>query len=144
MQEEIGTVLGTNRIPALAAKILEQPDHFELLSLDPVLDLDASEGVFHRYRILGKADVTDLGTRRKLVSSFERAVAENKGYVAHCFNPRHGIHVTKGNKEADFVICFECSSVQTHGVIEDEFLVSNTRETFNSVLQNYRVPLPDR
>ena len=97
----------TNVIPANAAIILEQGDHFELLSLDPRRQEHAAEGDFHGYRVLGAAFISDVETRKKLVSAFEKAVAENEGIMAACFNPRHGMRVTRNKKQVDFVICFE-------------------------------------
>jgi len=100
-----------NVIPPTAAAILEQADHFELLSLDPHYQREAAKGDFYGYRVLGTAVINDAETRKKIVSAFKRAVAENQGFEALCFNPRHGIRVTRNEKQADFVICFECAQV---------------------------------
>jgi hypothetical protein len=59
-------------------------------------------------RVLGLT-INDAETRHRLVSSFQRAVAENQGTIAACFNPRHGIRVTRKQKQVEFVICFECT-----------------------------------
>jgi hypothetical protein len=71
-----------NVIPATAAAILEEADHFELLSLDPHPQWKAAQGDFYGYRVLGTAVIEDTETRKKLVSAFKRAVAENQGYMA--------------------------------------------------------------
>jgi len=134
-----------NVIPAAAAAILEQADHFELLSLNPHYPCEAAEGDYHGYRVLGTAVITDAKTRKKLVSAFKRAVAENQDYIAACFNPRHGIRVTRNEKQADFVICFGCDQVQVFGEVQGEFLItSSARALFDSVLRGSGIPLADR
>jgi hypothetical protein len=135
-----------NEIPAPAAAILEQADHFELLSLDPRRQLNAVDGDFHGFRVLGTAVIRDTETRQKLVSVFKRAAAEKPGAIAACFNPRHGIRVSKNRERADFVICFECRQVQvSYGEVQREFLITGSAEAlFDSVLQTRGLPLADK
>lgn len=125
-----------NIIPAQAATILELADHFELLSLVPHIQLPAAEGDFHGYKVLDRIVVTDRETREKLVSAFKKAVEENQGPVAACFNPRHGIRVTQNEKWEDFVICFQCDNVQAFGAVQAEFKITNSAEPlFEAVLR---------
>jgi hypothetical protein len=133
-------------IPAPAETILEHADHFELLSLDPRLQLNAADGDFHGYRVLGTAVIGDAESRQKLVSAFKRAVAEKPGAIAACFNPRHGIRASKHGEQADFVICFECRQVQvSYGQTHGEFLINySARALFDSVLQSHGLPLADK
>jgi hypothetical protein len=134
-----------NAIPAPAEAILEQADHFELLSLDPQLQLSPQGGDFHGYRILGSAVITDTETRKKLVFAFKKAIAENFGVEAACFNPRHGIRVTRNGKEADFVICFQCAQVEVYGDVQSHILISNSaQQLFDRVLVSQGVPVADR
>ena len=134
-----------NVIPAPAATILEQADHFELLSLDPRPQWEPAEGDFHRYKVLGTAVIEDAETRKKIVSAFKRAVAENQGIVAACFNPRHGIRVIRNEKQADFVICFECAHVQVFGEVYTRLLItSSARALFDSVLRDKGIPPADK
>jgi len=127
----------TNVIPAAAAAILEQPDQFELLSLNPQGRASAAGVDYHGFRVVRTVVINDLGTRQRLVSSFERAVAENQGTVAACFNPRHGIRVTRKQKQVEFVICFECNRVRVFGLVRGEFLLTNSAQPFfDSVLGN--------
>jgi hypothetical protein len=135
-----------NEIPAPAGAILEQADHFELLSLDPRFQLNAADGDFHGYRVLGTAVIGDAETRRKLVSAFKRAVAEKPQAVAACFNPRHGIRVSNKGEQADFVICFECRQVEvSYGGAQNEFLINRSAESlFDAVLRSRGVPRTDR
>lgn len=131
-----------NSIPMAAKTILEQADEFRLLSLDPRLSRDAAKGAFHGYKILGSTQVRDVGTRGKLVSALEKGIAENGGEIAACFNPRHGIHVTRGKEYADFVICFECDQVEIYGTGRGGALTtSSPQDIFNQVLKDAKVPL---
>jgi WG containing repeat len=126
-----------NVIPEAAAAILEQADHFELLSLNPDYQQIAAEGDFHGYRVLRTAFIDDAETRKKLVSTFKQAVAENQGIEAACFNPRHGIRVTRKEKQADFVICFECNQVHVRGAVQGTFLITHSAQPlFDSVLRS--------
>jgi hypothetical protein len=126
-----------NVIPATAAAILEQADQFELLSLNPDQQQKQAKGDFHGFRVLGTAVISDTETRKKLVSTFKKAVAENHGTAAACFNPRHGIRVIRNEKRADFVICFECNQVQVFGEVQGTFLItSSAQPLFDSVLRS--------
>jgi hypothetical protein len=134
-----------NVIPAPTATILEQADHFELLSLDPRPQWEPAEGDFHRYKVLGTAVIEDAETRKKIVSAFKRAVAENQDYVAACFNPRHGIRVTRNGKQADFVICFQCAQAELFGEGYTRLLIANSAQTlFDNILRKGGIPLADK
>ena len=125
-----------NGIPAAAVAILEQADVFELLSLSPRHQPRTAKDDFHGYEVLGRAEIADPKTRKKLVSAFEQGVAENQGTIAACFNPRHGIHVTRNGKTEDFVVCFECLQVHSYGAIDEDFLISSSpNATFETVLR---------
>jgi hypothetical protein len=129
-------------IPAPAKTILEQADEFELLSLDPRPLRKPPKGAFHGYNILGSTQVQDASTRRKLVTALEKGIAENGGTMMACFNPRHGIHVTRGKDYADFVICFECAQIQISGAVSGEVLTTRTPQLiFNQVLMDAKIPL---
>ncbi|MGO8901097.1 MAG: hypothetical protein ACLQU5_22485 [Isosphaeraceae bacterium] len=124
-------------IPADAKAILENADDFELLSLNPNhLNVKPKED-FHGYEVLGKKAIAKADCKQ-LVDAFEQAVAEKKTLPAHCFIPRHGIRVTRGNESADFVICFQCHQVRGYvtGQKESWFLVSSAPAAlFNKVLR---------
>jgi hypothetical protein len=134
-----------NVIPAAAVAILEQADHFELLALDPELTKATGKYIFHGHRVLATAAINDTETRKKLVSTFKKAVAENRGEAVHCFNPRHGIRVSRKEKHEDFVICFECYQVLVFGEVRGGFLITNSAQPlFDSVLISPRTQLtPD-
>lgn len=133
-----------NKIPTAAGAMLEQADHFELLSLNPHYNQRPAQGDFHGYRIRGTAVIADRETRKKLISAFQQGVAENQGMIAACFNPRHGIRATRNGKQVDFVICFECAQVHSYGAVEAQFLISSSpKSLFDSVLLRAGISPPD-
>ncbi len=124
-----------NVIPETALTILEQADHFELLTLNPDYQQIPADSDFHGYRVLGTAVIDDTETRKKLVIAFRKSVAENLGIEAACFNPRHGIRVIRKEERADFVICFECNQVHLFGAVNGTFLITGSAQPlFDSVL----------
>src|SRR5262249_3205646 len=116
----------------------------ELLSLSPGRPQQKPKDTFHGWELLGKTTVNDAETRTKLVAAFKKGVDENKGVVAACFNPRHGIRVTHDGRTVDFVICFECFSVQVFAGDKQTkgFLITDSpASAFDSVLKEAKVPL---
>lgn len=128
--------LGESRIPVKSKAILERADQFQLLSLEPRFQRESTPDDFHGYRVLGAMPIRDAKTRKRLVAAFEKGIAGNDGVLAACFNPRHGIIVTRNDQQADLVICFECFQFQVHGVDHGTFSISDSpRELFNQVLR---------
>ena len=133
-----------NKIPDDLRAALEKADQFELLSLSPDEPKEKPKDGFHGWQVLGKTTVQDAETRKRLLAALEKGVADNKGVVARCFNPRHGIRVTHEGKTADFVICFECFQVKAFaGDKPASFLVTDSPQpAFDQVLKDAKVPLP--
>lgn len=138
----------TNKIPDSALTALESAQQFELLSLDPNFDPDRRpKEEFHGWRSLGRIVVNDAETRDHLVRALKKSVEERKGKgVPKCFNPRHGIRVTRDGKTNDLVICFECLQVKTfeNDKRGQDFLIGESAEfaesLFNRVLTKRRIP----
>lgn len=101
-----------------------------LYSLDPSGGLGYSvntDKVFHGFTILGKGEITASKDKSTLMQAFARGVRENDGWVAACFNPRHGVRLIIGATTYEFVICFECCSVQCYGFNDDRgFLITSS------------------
>jgi uncharacterized protein DUF1559 len=136
-----------HKIPADAKAILEKAESFELFALDLLTPADDPKGTFHGWKVLGKKTIDKAEVRKTLVESFEKGVAEYNGVGKEGFLPRYGIRVQHEGKAADFVICLECSYVRVYveGGAETEFLVSDSpAKTFNSVLKDARVKLPEQ
>ena len=103
-----------SKIPERPRAALEKADQFELLSIDPDRQQEKPKDDFHGWKVLGRTQIKDADTRKKLVAALQKGVGENDGTVANCFNPRHGIRATHEGKTMDFVICFECLQVQVY------------------------------
>ncbi len=137
-----------NKIPDELRAALLKPDVFELYSLNPSRRIDKEkikeEDLLHGYEIYGKLPVKDADTQKKLVTAFQKGVDANKGEVAACFNPRHAIRVKRIDKVYDFVICFQCSSVNVYvdGKQTKGFLITDLpADTFNKILTDAKIKI---
>jgi hypothetical protein len=141
-------------MPAATLAALTQADQYELLSLDPSHEHEKAGGDFHGWRVLGRTLITDTATRDKLTSALRAGVKENvDGMVAGCFNPRHGIRVTRGGGGAgggqatDFVICFQCMSMSVYQGEQQAgsiLTTSSPQPTFDAVLRAKGVTLASK
>ena len=146
-ESEDGLQDDEDKLPQAAEQALRHSERFELLSLNPehVEEMNQQDG-FHGWEILGKAEIKDPSSRAKLVSVFKAGVAENDGTVAGCFNPRHGVSVTHDGVVHDFVICFECYSVEWFvvGSRTNGFLITDTPQpVFDKALKDAGLPLAE-
>ena len=135
----------SQQIEALA----ETDGTLEILSLDPSSRHGYSvsnRAVFHGFRILGRAFAEDPGDKKKLILALAKAVSENDGTIASCFNPRHGLRFVGKEKKIELVICFECASARCHGFNDDKgiLLTASAQPTFDAFLTNKRVPLAEK
>ncbi|MDB5293445.1 MAG: hypothetical protein JWL69_4686 [Phycisphaerales bacterium] len=134
-------------MPLVAARALADADQYEVLSLRPeVFSLrpHPEQPRFHGYEILGRMTVTDAATRQRLNAALQSGVRESDGRMMACFNPRHGIRVTRAGVTTDFAICFECRQIQVwrDGKEIAFFLTSESPQpVFDRVLQKANVPL---
>ena len=100
-----------NRLPDVVRDVLANADRFELLSLNPDGGPTREPGHFWGWGVLGSATVETPGTRDEVVVALERGIAENEGWVAACFDPRHGIRASREGATVELVVCFECAQV---------------------------------
>ena len=125
--------------------IMNEEVDIEILSLDPkVCGRHPNDNdYFHDYKILGRIKVEGLEDQKSLISALKKSILENKGMVAKCFNPRHGIRFTKGTRKIDLVICFECFSAQCFGMNNDIgfLLTGSAAPSFNAFLTKMNIPL---
>ena len=124
-------------VPAPAMRALENAEQYVLLSLEPVPPAKPGLEQFHGYGVLGQTTVADAAMRKRLNDALRRGARESDGRVAACFNPRHGIRVTRAGKTTDLVICFECLSVNAYEGDQQTagFLVSESPQAaFDDVL----------
>jgi len=140
------------KIPRPVVEAFDNPDSFILYSLEPARPVVGGEEAkpdaetFHGHTVLGRTEVKDAVTRRKLAAAFSRGVSDHDGSVAACFIPHHGIRVRKGKSVVDLVVCFKCAQVYVYvnGEQTETILISTSpRAAFNEVLERARVPLSD-
>jgi hypothetical protein len=139
-----------SKMPRPVAEALDAPEKFILYSLEPApvgvsnAATQAPTETFHGQTVLGKTEVRDAVTRRKLVAAFNRGVSDHDGSVAACFMPHHGVRIQKGKHTIDLVICFMCAQVYTYvdGEQTDTILISTSpRAVFNDVLDRAHIPV---
>jgi hypothetical protein len=87
-------------------RILEQTPSMDIIALNPQGVGDEAE-TFHGYGVLGRATIRDAGDIKALAGAFLQGRRAG-GRAFACFDPRHGIHVRRGDQDLDLVICFEC------------------------------------
>jgi hypothetical protein len=130
-------------------RISDDDGTLEVLSLNPSLRHGYavnSTNVFHGFSVLGSAKVSTAAEKKLLMSALASAVRENEGVAAACFNPRHGIRITKGDKVVDIVICFECASARCYGINDGMgfLLTSSASPAFDAFLSRNNIPLAEK
>jgi hypothetical protein len=126
-----------------ALKTLEGAESYELLSLDPgkpVGEMHADH--FAGHRVLGRLQISDQATRHKLNDALRAGMQEQGVQQPKCFDPRHGIRVTRAGKTTDLVICFACRRVRVSGGQRDLVVSPAPQPAFDEVLRAANVTLP--
>src|SRR5262245_8032731 len=103
------------QLPKSAGSILKKADRFELYSLDPNATKLKPGQSFHGWKGLGKTLIKGKKVQEKIMSALARGIAEQRGAIADCFKPRHGIRAVRKKEKVDLVICFECFQVLVLG-----------------------------
>ena len=118
---------------------------YELLSLDPTraTTRPAAGERFHGWRVLGRTTVGDPAARARLTDALRAGLRGDDALQATCFNPRHGVRVTDGDKTYELVICFECgNALAVESARGRSFSVSpSPQPVFDDVLSAAGVPL---
>jgi hypothetical protein len=127
-----------------AWRALSTAETYELISLEPDMRTATPSGVrYYNHGVLGSTSITDPATRRRLNDALQAGVRSSDGTVMACFNPRHGIRVTRGGVVSEFVVCFECRQVRVYRDGKTyHFLTSDSpQKVFDAVLKSANVPL---
>lgn len=132
-------------LPAPIVDAFANPDEVTLYSLTTEWAGGSLEQ-FHGFAVLGKTEVKDAATRRKLFTAFANGIEDHDGSVAACFIPHHGLRVRTGKQTLDLVICFLCAQVRLYdsptATKNENILISKSpRTAFNEVLRAAGVPL---
>lgn len=132
-------------LPPKALEVLEGAEQMTLFSLEPGrLPPNApSAGRFHANLILGETTISNPRQRRQISDELQRVVSASDGSFPMCFEPRHGLRVTRGAATYDFLICFQCGRVDTFAgekSIESSGL-KGTPGFLNDILRAANIPL---
>lgn len=107
-----GAAGGCASLPSSALDVAESNTSFEVMTLDPGQEGTGDQD-FHGHRILWRTIVTDPATQERIIDIVNSGVSYFAS-PAKCFNPRHGVRLSRGKRTVDLVICYECSSIQIH------------------------------
>jgi hypothetical protein len=145
MFSNLGLIRGAeNKIPDDLKAVLEKPDALELVSLEPTEEDKSDKGYFG-WKVLGKTEVKDAESRKKLVDALLKGISDSDGKAARCFIPRHGLRARQGDRTVDLVICFECAQIRIFPPREDKTpgvtVTKSPEATFDEVLKAAGVPL---
>lgn len=143
----LGEPIPTGPTPGLRA-IIEQADRATLYSIWPhpghsSTPPPTSEGEFHRFPVLGKAELSNPATRSRVLQALLASVDNNFEGESKCFEPRHALRLGRGTDEVDMVICYYCGyMIITKGKeSESVCLSSSSKAVLNRVLRRAGVKL---
>ena len=106
-------------LPEADRAMFEAPDRMTLYALHPYPvengKLSPQKDRLEKWGILGQADITDSADRKKLIEAVYRGLLAEDAGPASCFNPRHAISFSKGDRRVNLVICFECTWIHVYG-----------------------------
>lgn len=108
-----------DELPPGAFEVISSATDFQIHALHPSPHSAAADGYatspkFHDFAIIASATVTAKRTRTAVMQSIFGGLETNNGQSAMCFNPRHAVHIEAGDREVDFVICYECLSMRIY------------------------------
>jgi hypothetical protein len=131
-----------SKLPATVSALLDEADSVELLSIDPGERISDPSAGFHGWKVLGRTTLRNDAGRRAIVLAIQRGVGEADD-AAGCFEPRHGLRATKGNKVVDFVICFSCRWIEVHDGGQSAFVrtTASAKPAINRALRDAAVVL---
>jgi len=136
-----------NVLSRATTRILENPESFVLLAIDPdrmrtaVGSTNRPAEEFHGYGVLGKAEIRDPRDQAELVGALRKGIADSDGTVFACFNPRHGVTARHGKEIVELLICFECRSLRIYGTATNGVLTTGTpSKSFDAALSKAGLP----
>jgi hypothetical protein len=132
-------------LPPKVLEVLEGAEQMTLFSIDPGRFPSSPPGTqrFHGNIILGETVISKIEQRRQLAEELKRVVSASDGTINMCFEPRHGLRVTRGAATYDFLICYQCGRVE---IFVGEESIESTGlkgkpQLFNEILRAADIPL---
>ncbi len=108
---------------AAIGSLFEREGELYMYSLDPHGGFGYhanNKGIFHGFKILGFTRIKVYKVKIELLKALVKGMRDNNGWVAMCFNSRHGVRFKDSTQDIDLVICFECASACTYGINNGE------------------------
>lgn len=125
-----------NVLPKEAAQALRAPEKATLYSLEPGDRVRPGDDSFARWKAYGHVEL-NAEQMAPAAHVFQDAVTQWGGSSASCFEPRHALRVSSAGHVYEFIICFECQSMN---VIKDHEWytsvgASGSTELLNAILR---------
>lgn len=120
-----------HQFPPAMKMVLDEASVLELSSLEPDINTE-------KWTVLGKTQVTDGATRKRIMATLERGMENARG-GAKCFYPRHAVSASYGGEHVEVVICFQCGQLSINGAVVE--FTSDEQPLLDAILTAAGVPL---
>ena len=146
--ELLMTELKGGLLPQFVHQGLSESDQMILYSLDPENRTDNLEKrpLFQGYPILGEFQVVSADDRRIIAQTVEGSVSAWDGSYMMCFEPRHGIRITKGSQRFELLVCFECQHIYVYVGDQKDIRhstgLTGSPSSLNRILRAAKILLP--
>jgi hypothetical protein len=137
----------SNELPKAAQDALNSPESVMLYSLEPWTENPDDQknwkgAKFHYYICLGQTALTG-DAAKVVITEFRKAIPEERGPMAMCFDPRHALSIVSNHHTYDFLLCFQCAQME---ICEDEKEIANlsasgSADVLNGILKKAGIPL---
>ena len=136
-----------NRLSDDAMHALISDPKLTLFSIDPDHGTATSPDVptFQRWPVLGQTTITAGEQRQRLADTLQHGLSRWSGReMVACFNPRHAVRATDGERSFDFLICFECGWLYYYPPNEKKhsFCIRTKAGPFDDILLAAKIPMP--
>ena len=129
-------------------EVIEQADAVTLFTVNPTRIVDGKLSPeaerIRGYGILGTADITDAGERRRLIEALYEGLKGEGAGPASCFLPRHALRFQKGRRVIEALICFQCTWVYLFedGVEKEKRMLfgAGVKPVFDSIIKQRKLP----
>ncbi len=129
-------------LPPDARRALQTATSATLYSLEPEDRGNKTAPQFHDFPVLGRTTLDPKQTA-EATRAFRKALADSRGWIASCFEPRHALRINERGHVYDYVLCYQCMQLDVYR--DDTFIAGLTAagspEVLNNLLTSLGVPL---
>jgi hypothetical protein len=98
---------------------------------------------FYNYPVLGKLDIAKAADRIAILNAIQKGTQE-PAETGQCFDPQHGVRLTRNDSTIDYLICFHCDKYNEYldGVqtVFWEKFGESSRSVLDGYLRKARIP----